>query len=299
MRGDALAPTAATIDGPAVSSVAAAYAFCRRVTHKHGANFSVGFRFLPDRKRSAVYAAYAFCRWADDIADQTTERADARLDEWERELETCYAGSPGHAITVALADALRHFAIPKAAFAALIAGCRQDLVKSRYADFAELRQYCDLVATSISDISLSIFGCRTPAAKEHGRSLATALQLTNITRDIGDDLRRDRIYLPREDLDRFGVSEQDLLDRVHTVQMADLIGFEAERALAHFRAALPLLEEITPDSRFPVLMMGSIYSEVLRKVFADPFATLHRRVALSLPRKVFVVLRGLARPRFA
>jgi len=284
---------------PAVPGVAEAYAFCRRITHAHGANFSVGFRFLPDRKRNAVYAAYAFCRWADDIVDDPGEDAAARLDAWERELQACYAGRPGHAITVALTDALEHFPIPKAAFAALITGCRQDLVKSRYTDFADLLQYCDYVATSISDISLAIFGYRTPMATTYGRSLATALQLTNITRDIGDDLLRDRIYLPREDLDRFGVSERDLSDRVHSDGMRALIEFEAHRALSHFRDALPLLEDIAPDARFPVLMMGSIYSEVLRKVLRDPFAALHRRVALSLPRKVFVVLRGLVRPRFA
>jgi phytoene synthase len=276
-----------------------AYDFCRKIAHTHGANFSVGFRFLPGPKRNAVYAAYAFCRWADDIADDPGENVDARLDDWERELEACYAGHPAHPITIALADALRHFDIPKAAFAALITGCRQDVVKTRYADFAELMQYCDYVAGSISDISLSIFGFSTPRAIEYGRSLSTALQLTNITRDIGDDLRRDRIYLPREDLDRFGVTEKDLFNRVHNDPMLALIEFQAHRALAHFRAAQPLLDEIASDARFPVLMMGSIYSEVLRKVLADPFVTLHRRVALSPARKVFVVLRGLARPRFA
>ena len=278
--------------------VADAYGYCRRLTREQGANFYVGFRFLPDRKRNAVYAAYAFCRWADDIADDPGEHAAERLDDWQRELKACYEGRPGHMITVALADALRHFAIPQAAFAALIAGCRQDLVKTRYADFAELLQYCDFVATSISDISLAIFGYRSSAALAHGRSLATALQLTNITRDIGDDLQRDRIYLPREDLDRFGVSEGDLFGRVHGDGMRALIEFEAHRALSHFRDALPLLAEVAPDARFPVLMMGSIYSEVLRKVLADPFATLHRRVALSLPHKAYVVVRGLLRPRF-
>lgn len=299
MRADATAAAAASGAAPALPGVGEAYAFCREITHTHGANFSVGFRFLPDRKRNAVYAAYAFSRRADDIADDPGEQVGARLDDWERELEACYAGHPGHPITVALADALQHFPIPKAAFAALLAGCRQDLVKTRYADFAELMQYCDYVATSISDISLSIFGYRTPAATVHGRSLSTALQLTNITRDIGDDLRRDRVYLPQEDLDRFGVSERELMDRAHSDRMRALIEFEATRALAHFRDALPLLDEIAPDSRFPVLMMGSIYSEVLRKVLADPFATLNRRVSLSFPRKVFVVLRGLVRPRFA
>ncbi len=299
MKAGALESPATTAEPARVSTVDDAYDYCRQITHKHGANFSVGFRFLPDRKRNAVYAAYAFCRWADDIADDPGPDIDARLDAWERELESCYAGRPNCAITLALADALQSFQIPKSAFAALIAGCRQDLVKTRYENFEELTQYCDYVATSISDISLSIFGYRTPKATGYGRSLSTALQLTNITRDIGDDLSRDRIYVPREDLERFGVSEAMLEERAETTAMRALIEFEANRAMSYFRAALPLLDEIEADSRFPVLMMGSIYSEVLRKVLAEPFATLHRRVALSVPHKIFVVLRGLVRPRFA
>lgn len=141
-----------------------AYAACRAIAHKHGANFSVGFRFLPPVKRRAVYAAYAWCRWADDIADEPFDnaaraggrphvdeatRADiiTRLDGWQRELDACYAGRPSHPITVALADALQHFAIPKSAFIALVEGCRQDTVKARYQSFDELLHYCDLVAT--------------------------------------------------------------------------------------------------------------------------------------------------------
>ena len=130
------------------------YACCRGIAHRSGANFSVGFRFLPRRKRRAVYAAYAFCRWADDIADEPRQAADSpvlqRLDEWEQELERCYAGNPTHPITIALADALHYFAIPRSAFVALIDGCRQDTVKTRYETFDELLRYCDLVASSIS-----------------------------------------------------------------------------------------------------------------------------------------------------
>ena len=121
-----------------------AYDYCRRIAHKHGANFSVGFRFLPRVKRQAVYAAYAYCRWADDIADeeQTGEGTrDEQLDAWQAELDACYAGSPAHPITIALADALKHFDIPKSAFIALIDGCRQDMWKTRYETFEELLHY--------------------------------------------------------------------------------------------------------------------------------------------------------------
>ena len=279
-----------------------AYAYCRRIAHKHGANFSVGFRFLPKRKRNAVYAAYAFCRWADDIVDEDpgprASRIRERLDEWQHELDACYAGTPVHPITVALADALGHFAIPKAAFLALIEGCRQDMVKTRYKTFDELLHYCELVAASISDISLSIFGYKTDAAIEHGRDLSTALQLTNVTRDIGDDLTRDRIYIPQEELLRFGVSEADLFARVQNDAMRRLIEFQIDRAESYFRAAEPLLGELAFDARFPTVLMGGVYATVLAKLKKAPLTVIRRRLSLSPLQKVLVVGRRVLRPHF-
>ncbi len=282
----------------ALPTVSEAYAFCRAITHKHGANFSVGFRFLPPEKRRAVYAAYAYCRWADDIADDGGENVAARLDEWERELDRCYAGHPQHAITIALADSLGRFAIPKAAFLDLIEGCRQDTVKTRYASFDELLYYCHLVASSISDISLSIFGYETDEAIAHGRSLATALQLTNITRDIGDDLGRDRIYLPAEELARFGVTEADLVDRRLSPELERLVLFQVERAEAYFRRAEPLLRQLKFDARFPTLLMGSVYARVLAKIRKEPLAPLQRRVALSTGEKIRLVAARMFEPHF-
>ncbi|MEO6258974.1 MAG: squalene/phytoene synthase family protein, partial [Thermoanaerobaculia bacterium] len=268
-----------------------------------------GFRFLPAQKRRAVYAVYAFCRWADDIADEEIENAPAdaestirlrmtRLEDWQSELDACYAGSPSHLITIALADALRHFRIPRSAFVALIDGCRQDMVKTRYETFEELLHYCTLVASSISDLSLPIFGYRTEAALEHGRSLATALQLTNVTRDIGDDLGRDRIYLPREELRRFGVTEADLIARSESESMRTLIEFQIERAKSYFRAAEPLLHELAGDARFPTVLMGGIYATVLSHIERDPLTVLHRRFRLSTLQKLMVVARRLLRPHF-
>src|SRR5262249_25283687 len=132
-------------------------AFVRELTHRRGANFSIGFRFLPRNKRDAVYAAYAFCRWADDLADEEgVEDRKRALDAWEEELARTYAGAPSHVVSRALAAALEEFPIPHQGFADLIAGCRRDLVQTRYADFAELEQYCREVAVSISEISLGI-----------------------------------------------------------------------------------------------------------------------------------------------
>lgn len=276
-----------------------AYAFCRRIAHQHGANFSVGFRFLPPQKRRAVYAAYAYCRWADDIADDVEpalsrlQPTESRLHEWQCELERCYDGKPSHPITIALADALRFFAIPKSAFVALIDGCRQDLVKTRYETFSELLKYCELVAASISDISLAIFGYRSPKAIEHGRSLATALQLTNVTRDIGDDLARDRVYVPQDELCRFGVTRF-----AASAEMRNLIEFQIDRAESYFRAAEPLIRELAFDARFPVLLMGGIYATVLKRLRRDPLIVLRERLTLSPLQKSAVVFARLLRPRF-
>ncbi|MGZ5475819.1 MAG: phytoene/squalene synthase family protein [Thermoanaerobaculia bacterium] len=275
-----------------------AYGYCRQIAHKHGANFSVGFRFLPRQKRRAVYAAYAFCRWADDIADEPGERIRERLDEWQHELEACYAGTPVHPITIALADALRSFVIPKSAFLELIEGCRQDMVKTRYETFGELLHYCELVAASISDISLSIFGYKSSAAIGYGRNLSTALQLTNVTRDIGDDLARNRVYIPQEELRRFGVSETDLFARVPSAAVRTMIEFQIDRAESYFRAAEPLLHELAFDARFPTLLMGGVYATVLLKLKKDPLMVIRKRLSLSPLQKVLVVGTRMLRPHF-
>lgn len=275
-----------------------AYAHCRAIAHQHGANFSVGFRFLPKDKRRAVYAAYAFCRVADDIADDPGENKDRRLDAWQHELDACYEGHPTHPITIALAHALQRFDIPKAAFVALIDGCRQDMVKTRYETFDELLHYCDLVASSISDISLSIFGYRSDAAPRYGRMLSTALQLTNVTRDIGDDLTRDRIYIPREELERFHVSESELFARVENERVRKLVEFQIERAEQYFREAEPLLRELAFDARFPTVLMGGVYATVLAKLKKDPLLSIRRRLSLSPLQKVAVVATRVLRPHF-
>ena len=296
-----------------------AYRHCREIAHKHGANFSVGFRFLPKTKRRAVYAAYAFCRVADDIADEPvdgwqlavggsnageiprqppTDNRQPALDDWERELHACYAGAPTHPITIALADALQHFAVPKSAFLALIDGCRQDMVKTRYETFDELVQYCELVAASISDISLSIFGYRTDAAIEYGRNLAIALQLTNVTRDIGDDLTRDRIYIPAVELREFGIEEGELFARAENDRMKRMIEFQIERARGYFERAEPLLRELDFDARFPTLLMGGVYATVLAKLRKDPLIAIRRRLSLSPLQKVLVIGTRVLRPHF-
>lgn len=282
------------------AALASAHRENRALTHKAGANFSVGFRFLPKERRHAVYAAYAWCRVADDAVDEGDPAgAPARLDAWEEELDAVYGGSPTSAAGIALAGSLPRFPIPKTAFQGLLAGCRQDLVKTRYATFDELLGYCDLVASTISTISLAIFGGLGNAeAEASGRDLATALQLTNVVRDVGEDVGRGRLYLPLEDLARFGVTEADVVSLRATPSVAELVRFEARRALSYFRRAEPVKELVDRECRFAVTMMGGIYADVARAVLARPLDTLRRRISLSTPGKLRSVLARLADRRF-
>ena len=280
--------------------LASAHEENRSLTHRAGANFSVGFRFLPKHRRQAVYAAYAFCRLADDAVDEgDPATAPERLAAWERELARAYEGEPTSAAGVALRAILPTFPIPRSAFEGLIEGCRLDLTKTRYATFDELLVYCDLVATTISTISLAIFGgLDSSEARARGRDLATALQLTNIVRDVGDDVSRDRIYLPATDLSRFGVTESDLLSRRGSSGFDELLRFEAARALEYFRRAEPIQRLVDEECRFAVTMMGGIYAEVASRVAREPGRTLHERVALSKAVKIRAILVRLLDRRF-
>jgi len=275
----------------------------RRLTHRLGPNFSVGFRFLAPAKRCAVYAAYAVCRVADDIVDEVPPGADleaarSALDAWQEEVEAAYAGRPNQAVTRALADALESFPIPKQAFFGLIEGCRWDLVKHRYRTFAELEGYCELVAVTISDISLAIFGATRPEASAYGRNLALALQLTNICRDVGEDTGRDRVYLPLDELERCGVAVEDLYARTGGAPFLALMELETGRAREYFRAANPLPEAVERDARLGVRLMGIIYARILERIAARPEAVLERRVALGRMARYGVVLAGLLQRPF-
>jgi phytoene synthase len=271
----------------------------RRLAHRRGANFSLGFRLLPAEKRRAVYAAYAACRIPDDIVDEVEagvdrDEAGGRLDAWVAELEATYAGRPSRPETVALANVLACFDIPKDALLGLVEGCRMDLDRTRYRTFCELERYCELVAVTISDISLSIFGALGESAGALGRHLAMALQLTNVCRDVGEDLTRGRIYLPLEDLERFGVAEDEIVRReVDSERYRGLMQFECARARAHFRAADPLPLSLVRDARPAVRVMGGVYRRVLDLVASDPVTAFGRRAELSRWQRMVAVVAGV------
>jgi len=284
---------------PKAGTVTSNRTHVRRLAHQRGANFSLGFRLLPPAKRRAVYAAYAACRIPDDIVDEAEAGASRgelhrRLDDWVTELERSYAGHPGTPATRALAEVLGAHPIPKQALLGLVEGCRMDLERRRYATFADLERYCELVAVTISEISLAIFGTLRAEARAAGRHLAMALQLTNVCRDVGEDLGRDRVYLPLEELDRFGVSEADLrAGRVAGAEYANLMTFQCGRARGHFESANALPALIKADSRPAVRVMGGVYRRVLDRVAANPVRAFHARVELPRWQRLTAIAAGL------
>ena len=277
----------------------------RRLAHRRGANFSLGFRLLPAEKRRAVYAAYAACRIPDDIVDEAVPGADpraieARLDDWAREVWATYAGRPTLPATRALAEVLPRFPVPREALLGLVEGCRMDLHRTRYRSFAELERYCELVAVTISDISLAIFGVRREDAGRLGRHLALALQLTNVCRDVGEDVGRGRIYLPLDELARFGVSESEVLTgAVDSSRYRELMAFQCGRAREHFAAARELPRALCRDARTAVRVMGGVYRRVLDRVAADPATAFRRRVELPRWQRAAAIASGLAGLPFA
>ncbi len=274
-----------------------AYRHCHALTRRAGPNFSVGFRFLPKDKRRATEAAYAFCRYLDDQVDLPgAGNPEDRLKDWEAELDRCYAGRPLHPASVALADALTRYPIPKEAFEGLIAGCRMDLAKTRYETFSELVVYCDLVATTIRDITLAIFGARGEEALRLGRSFSTALQLTNILRDVGEDLDRGRIYLPSEERERFGVTEESLSARRLTPEFAALMKFSTDRARGYFREGMKILPLVEADARLATRLMGEVYLRLLDEIERRGYDVFTGKIRLSSWSKAGVVLRTLLTP---
>ena len=265
-----------------MTSLPEAYRYCQELTERSGPHFSVGFRFLPPPKRRAIYAVYAFCRYADDIVDEhQNEPLELLLKLWQEELERCYRQTPTHPITIALADAIRHYPIPKEGFLGLIEGCRMDLLYNRYPTFEALMVYCDRVATTIRDLSLPIFGYRDPKGVEYGRSLSTALQLTNIVRDIGEDLGRGRIYLPLDEIEKAGYSEAELMARTKNNAFLELMNFQCRRIRLFFEESKKLTPLVEKDSRLALSLMRNVYVALIDRIEADPFAVLDRQIRLS------------------
>lgn len=269
---------------------AEAYARCREIARAEARNFYYGFVLLPAAKRAGIYAAYAFSRRADDSVDEggTDERRTAAVAALRAELDACAAGAPppDDPVLVALADTIARFRIPRAHLDALIDGVEMDIAIDRYADFPALKGYCDRVAGAVGLVSLHIFGFRDPAAPAHAADLGVALQIVNIMRDVAEDVARDRIYLPADEMAAHGVTEADLRAGRATPGFRALMADQATRARAYFRGGERLLPLLDRRSRMCVSMMAGLYEEILAEIERRDHDVFAGRVSLSAPRKL-------------
>ena len=264
-------------------------------------NFFYAFVFLPRKKREAIFSAYAFSRHTDDIVDDATspEEARCRLDAWREQLHACYKGSSTHPIAQSLQAVLRDFPIPKAHFLALIEGVEMDLTKNRYDTFDELREYCYRVASVVGLICIEIFGYRNPQTREYAVNLGLALQLTNILRDVHTDWQQDRIYLPREEMEKFGYTEQVLARGDYNAAFIDLMRFQAQRAWDYYQKAEELLPAEDRTAMFSAQIMGKIYAQLLVKIQRANYDVFGTSVRLNNLHKLGIALRYWLGSRFA
>ena len=274
-----------------------------RLTRQSGTNFYYAFRILPEEKRRAIYALYAFCRMVDDCVDEAGGGGEEGLQRWLAELHRAYAGRPETELGHELAETVARFPIPRRAFEDVVAGCRMDLTTRRYATFADLRVYCERVASAVGLASIEIFGYDDPRTRGYAVELGLALQLTNILRDVAGDAARDRVYLPLEDLARYGVSEEELLAATRGPGaprgsgLDRLLAFEADRARSHYAAAASRLPAGDRRSMLAAEIMGAIYREVLEKWARRGHPVGGARAQLGKPRKIAIALRTVYRVR--
>lgn len=279
-----------------------AYAHCRSITRKHAKTFYMATRFLPYHKQRSIFAIYGLCRTLDDIVDETKDLKHQRtktrkeiirsLENFRTQLIGAYRGmEQKNSVLIAFADVLNRYHISLEHPLTLLDGVKMDLVKNRYDNFDELYEYSYKVASVVGLMTTEVFGYKNPQAVNHAVELGIAMQLTNILRDIGEDLAKNRIYLPKEDLERFNVSEEDLFSGKLTNSFIDLMKFQIERARNYYEKAdrgIPMLEK---DSRLPVLLARENYSRILDKIEENQYQVFTQRAYLNSTEKFSILPR--------
>ncbi len=260
---------------------------------RSGSSFYYAFLFLPPPQRAAITAFYAFCREVDDVVDEVSDPgvAATKLAWWRKEVGASFAGQPGHPVMKALMPHVADFDIRAEHLLAVIEGCQMDLEQSRYLDYAGLARYCHLVAGVVGEVAAGIFGHTQAATTAYAHKMGLAMQLTNIIRDVGDDARRGRIYLPLSELKQFGVSAQEILNRGYSDRFVALMKFQADRAHRSYDEAFALLPDADQRAQRPGVMMANIYRTLLREIEADNFQVLHQRTSLTPLRKLWIAMR--------
>ena len=272
--------------------IAYAYDLCKRVTRAEAKNFYHAFITLPAERRRAIFAAYAYCRICDDIADEVEEPTAFKLKDFaalRAELDRALEGRSRDPILIAVADSVDRFGFTREHLLEVIEGVEMDLVKTRFADFGELREYCYKVASVVGLISIEIFGYSDPAARKYAVDLGLAMQLTNIMRDIREDADRDRIYIPQDEMESFGYSEADLKAGVVDERFRGLMRAQAGRARAYFDSGSRLFDLLDPESRICPALLHAMYSTLLTRIESSGFDVFSRRIGLSTREKILMV----------
>lgn len=270
-----------------------AFAYCRRIALGHYENFTVVSWLLPRPLRPHMYAVYAYCRGVDDLGDEAEGDRLALLDEWERELRRCYEGVPRHPVFLALRETIRTFDIPPEPFLRLVEANRRDQRVSRYRTYGEVLEYCAYSANPVGHLVLYLFGYRDERRQRLADATCTALQLTNFWQDVSRDLEKGRIYIPLEDMARFGYGEEDMLARRYDERFRRLMAFQVSRTRELFRQGLGLVPLVRGRLRLDLRLFSLGGLAVLDAIEGIGFDVLHRRPTLSRARKAWLALRGL------
>ena len=268
--------------------------YCKQKTAQSGSSFTVSFVFLPKTQRNAMTALYAFCREVDDVVDECSDYqvAQTKLNWWKTEVANLYTGAPQHPVTKALQPVIKEFNLAQEHFLEIIDGMEMDLKFNRYEDFKQLQLYCYRVASVVGLLSASIFGFKNRKTLKYAHDLGMAFQLTNIIRDVGEDARRGRIYLPLDELKKAKVSEDDILQSRESPAVKELIEYQIERAESYYDKALRELPAEDAKQQRTGLMMAAIYRTLLREIKADSAEkVLNSRTSLPPLRKFMLAAR--------
>ncbi len=278
-------------------SLPEANAYCERLARSHYENFSVATWFLPPRLRPHFYSVYAYCRISDDLGDEVgnPQQSLRLLDEWEAELNACYDGGPRHPVFVALRETVHACNIPKQPFADLLQAFRQDQTVGRYGTFDDVLGYCRYSANPVGRLVLYVCGYRDDERQQLSDYTCTALQLANFWQDVWPDYGKGRIYIPQDDMQRYGVSEQDIAQRRTTPAFRELMKFEVQRAREWFERGLPLASKVDHDLAIDIELFTRGGQEILNAIERQDYDVLARRPAISNARKLWLVAKAAGR----
>lgn len=276
-----------------MSALEESYAHCRAVAKARAKNFYYSFILLPEEKKNSMCAMYAFMRYCDDLSDEPGANRHS-IERWREALAAALEGHPDSNPTwPAFLDTVDRYTIPREYFHDMIEGVASDLETRHIQTFDELYQYCYRVASVVGLTTIHVFGFTSSDALLLAEKCGIAFQLTNILRDVREDAGLGRIYLPAEDMARFGVTAEDLKSAQRTEKFGMLMGFETERARAYYKESAPLLGMVQPDSHRSLWALIAIYSRLLDRISASPYDVLRRRISLSRAEKMWIVARAV------